>query len=801
MDTLIKDIRYGVRSFLRRPGFLVIAISTLALGIGATTAMFTVVNSLLLRPLQFPEPERIVLFYGVNPKLGTTEGNMSIPDIVDWQKQSQSFEQIAAFYTGGLFLSTGEETERVRAAGASPDFFPLFKINPISGRTFQPQDVVEDTVAAAVISHSLWQRRFGGTPGVVDSKITLNGKPVTIVGIMPAGFNYPRDTEIWVPLPLNPATENRVNHAYEVVTRLKPGVPLSQAQAEMDTINQRLEQAYVETNKGWGVRLIELRESLVGELRPSLLILLGAVAFVLLIACANVANLLLARAASRQKEIALRTALGASRLRVVRQLLTESVMLSTVSGLLGLALSLWLIKLLIAITPPNTPRLEEIRIDLRVFGFTLGVTVLSGLLFGLFPALQTSRPNLNETLKDSGQRGSDTGGRHGVGSLLIVSEIALSFILLAGAGLLIKSFIHLREINPGFNPDNVLAMRMALPPGKYPRDEPRAQIYKQLIDSVKATPGVQSAGAALSLPLRADDFNLGRGVIAEGRPLTPQEQISALYLPITPDYLLTLQVPLKAGRMFTDGDTAQSTKVAIINETMARHLWPGENPIGRRFIVWYDEKFYREVVGVVGDTKSSLDKEAEYQMYGPLAQDPNWGSLTLAVRTVGEPTAMASPVREAIQAVDKAVPTYRVRTLNDVVSASAAPRRAPMLLLSVFAGVAMLLAMLGIYGVTSYYVTQRTHEIGVRMALGAQIRDVLKLILSRAMLLAVVGIGIGVAGAVAMTRYMTSLLFGVEPIDTVTFIAVAIVLAAVVLVACLVPARRAAKIDPLEALK
>jgi putative ABC transport system permease protein len=554
METLIKDIRYGVRSFLRRPGFLVIAVSTLALGIGATTAMFTVVNSVLLRPLQFPEPEQIALFYGVNPKLGTTKGMMSIPDIVDWQKQSQSFEQIAAFNTGGLFLSTGEETERVRAASASPDFFPLFRINPISGRTFQSQDTVENSEAVAVISHSLWQRRFGGTPDVVNSKITLNGRPATVVGIMPAGFNYPRDTDVWVPLPLNPATQARVNHAYEVVTRLKPGVPLSQAQAEMDTINQRLEQSYVETNNGWGVRLVELRESLVGELRPSLLILLGAVAFVLLIACANVANLLLARAASRQKEIALRTALGASRLRVVRQLLTESVMLSTVSGVLGLALSLWLIKLLIAMIPPNTPRIEEIRIDLRVFGFTLGVTVLSGLLFGLFPALQTSRPNLNETLKDNGQRGSETGGRNRAGSLLIVSEIAFSFILLAGAGLLIKSFMHLREIDPGFNPNNVLAMRLALPPGKYAQGEPRAQIYKQLIDSVKAAPGVQSAGATLSLPLRADDFNLGRGVIAEGRPMTPQEQISALYLAITPDYLQTLQIPLKAGRTFTDQD-------------------------------------------------------------------------------------------------------------------------------------------------------------------------------------------------------------------------------------------------------
>ena len=801
METILKDIRYGVRSFRKRPGFLVIAISTLALGIGATTAMFTVVNSVLLRPLQFPEPERIVLFYGINPKQGITESNVSVPDVADWQKQSQSIEQIAAFTTGGFFLSTGDDTERVRGAGVSMDFFPLFKTNPIFGRTFQPQDVQEGAESVVVISHSLWQRHFGGTTDVVNRKITLNGRSSTIVGIMPAGFGYPRDSEIWSAFRLDPVAERRDNRYVSAVSRLKPGVPLSQAQAEMDTINQRLAQNYVETNSGWSAQLTELRESLVGELRTSLLILLGAVAFVLLIACANVANLLLARAAYRQKEIAVRTALGASRLRVVRQLLTESVMLSVVSGVAGLALSLWLIKLLIAVVPASTPRLEEIGIDLRVFGFTLGVTVLAGLLFGLVPALQTSRPNLNETLKDNGQRGSETGGRNRVGSMLIVSEIALSFILLAGAGLLIKSFMHLREINPGFNPENVLTMRLTLPIGKYKQGEPRAQIYKQLIDSVKTTPGVQSAAAVLSLPLRGDQFNVGRGVIREGRPMTPDEQTNATHLPITPDYFQTLQIPLKAGRTFTDQDTLESTKVAIINETMARQLWPGENPIGRRFTVWRDEKFPREVVGVVGDTNSSLDEAAWPQMYVPYAQDPNWGSLTLVVRTAGEPTALAGSVREAIKAVDKAVPNYNLKTMNDVVSTSAAPRRVPMLLFSAFAGVAMFLAMLGIYGVTSYYVTQRTHEIGVRMALGAQLVDVVKLVLSRAMVLALIGIGIGVAGAVALTRYMTTLLFGVKPFDTVTFIGVAIMLAAVVLVACLVPARRAAKIDPLEALK
>jgi putative ABC transport system permease protein len=700
-----------------------------------------------------------------------------------------------------VFISTGDEVERVRATAVTSEFFPLFKTNAISGRVLQADDMPEGRETAVVISHALWQRRFGGTADVVNRKITLNGEPATIVGIMPADFNQPRDTEVWTPLPLNPAEEARENRMLEVVTRLKPGVSMSQAQTEMDTINQRLAQTYVDTNTGWSVRLTELRESMVGELRTSLLILLGAVAFVLLIACANVANLLLARAAYRQKEIALRTALGASRLRVVRQLLTESVLLSLVSGIAGLALSLWFIKLLVAITPPNTPRFSEIGINWQVFAFTFAVTVLAGILFGLVPALQTSRPNLNETLKDSGQRGSETGGRNRVGSFLIVSEIALSFILLAGAGLMIKSFLHLREINPGFNADNVLTMRLTLPPGKYKQGEPRAQIYQQLVDRVKQTPGVQSAALVLSLPLGGDSFNVGRSVIREGRPMTADEQTNALHLPVSPDYFQTLQIPLKAGRTFTDQDAFNSTKVVIVNETMARALWPNENPIGRRFTVWRDEKFPREVVGVVGDTKSSLDKEPEQQMYVPYAQDANWGSLSLAVRTAGEPTALAGSVREAIRAVDKAVPNYNLKTMNDVISTSAAPRRIPMLLMSAFAGVAMLLAMLGIYGVTSYYVTQRTHEIGVRMALGAQIVDVLKLVLRRAMWLAVIGIGIGVAGAVAVTRYLTSLLFGVKPIDTVTFVAVAVVLAVVVFVACMVPARRAAKIDPLEALR
>ena len=801
MDTLLKDIRYAVRSFLKRPGFLVIAVSTLALGIGATTAMFTVVNSVLLRPLQFPEPERIVLFQGTTPWHGIHTKNLSVPDLADWQTQSQSFEQIAAFVTSTWFLENGDETERVRAAGVTPEFFPLFRTNPMHGRLFQPDDFQRGK-EPVVLSYAYWQRRYGGSTAVLNSKIKIGSESTAIVGIMPPGFTYPDDTEIWWSRQLQPANEARDNRYMSAVARLKPNVSIAQAQAEMDTINQRLAQNYPVTNTNWGVRLTELREHFVGELRTSLLILLGAVAFVLLIACANVANLLLARAAYRQQEIAVRTALGASRMRVVRQLLTESVLLSIVSGLIGLGLSIWLVKLLIAISPANSPRVDEIGIDLRVFGFTFGVTVLAGLLFGLFPALQTSRPNLNEMLKDSGRHGAESGGRNRIGGLLIVSEIALSFVLLAGAGLLIKSFINLREINPGFNADNVLVMRLVLLWPKYKEAEPRIQAYKQVIDNVKAIPGVQFAGAVLALPLKGDNFALSRSVIPEGRPMTPEEAVNARHLAVSGDYFQTMQIPLKSGRLFTDQDNSQSTQVVIVSERMARQLWPNENPIGRRFQIWRDEKFSREVIGVVGDTKvESVDKDTENQMYISYLQDSNWSGLTLVVRTTGEAGAFAGSVREAVRAVDKGIPTYNLRSMNDVVSIAAAPRRLPMLLLSSFAGVAMLLAMLGIYGVTSYYVTQRTHEIGVRMALGARIGDVLKLIMRRAMLLAVIGIGIGIAGAFAVTRYMTTLLFGVEPVDAITFVGVGIVLAAVVFVACFIPARRAAKIDPLEALR
>jgi len=618
---------------------------------------------------------------------------------------------------------------------------------------------------------------------------------------MPAGFNYPDDSELWVAFQPKLATEPRDNRYVNVVARLKPNVSLAQAQTEMDTINQRLAQNYPVTNTGWGVRLTELRERMVGELRTSLLILLGAVAVVLLIACANVANLLLARAAHRQKEIALRTALGASRMRVVRQLLTESVLLSLVSGLIGLGLSVWLLKLLIAISPANSPRIKEIGIDWRVFIFAFSVTILAGLLFGLVPALHTSRPDLNETLKESGRQGGTGSSRNRVGSFLIVSEIALSFILLASAGLLIKSFINLRRIDPGFTANNVLALRLAVTSQTYNSNEKRAQLYRQLVDQVKATPGVQSVGAILSLPLGGDTFNLGRSVIREGDAEVPENAINSNHLVITPDYFQTLKIPVKAGRAFNDQDNLDSVKVAIINEKLAQRLWPGENPIGKRFHVWRDEKFSREVVGVVGNTKQSLDEEANNQTYVPYAQDPTWSSLTFVVRTSGDPTAFAGSVREALRSVDKTLPTYNLKTMDDVVTTAAAPRRLPMLLLSAFAGVAIFLASLGIYGVTSYYVTQRTHEIGVRMALGAQLNQILRLVLKQGLVLVVVGVGIGAIGSWFATRLLSSLLYEVSVTDSVTFIVVAVLLIIVALLACYIPARRATKVDPMIALR
>jgi putative ABC transport system permease protein len=801
METFFKDLRYGIRSLLKQPAFTLVAVSTLALAIGGNSAMFTVVNAVLLRPLQYPEASRIVVLEGINPPRGITQSNMSIPDFADWQNQNQVFEQMAGFIAGGVLLNNGDETERVHGTAVTADFFTLFRTPSLRGRTLQPDDAQAGRDPVAVLSFGLWQRRFGANASVVGSKVTISGKATTIVGVMPQGFDYPNQSETWVPLPLDPAKEARDNRFISVIGRLKPGASVAQTKAQLDTINQRLAQSYHETNSGWTVKVSSLQDRLVSDVRLSLLVLLAAVAFVLLIACANIANLLLARASSRQKEMAVRTALGASRLRIIRQLLTESLLLSFFGGAFGLLLSFWLTRLLIALSPANTPRFDEIRPDTRVFIFTIALTLFTGLIFGLAPALQASRLDQSEGLKE-GSRGNAGGARSNrVRSMLMVAEIAMSFMLLVGAGLLIKSFMHLREVTPGFNADNVLTMRISVPPGKFQTGEPRLQFFQQAINQIHSLPGVQSVGMVLSLPLGGDTFNVWRGYIREGRPATPEESGDAAYLAATPDYFHTLQIPLIAGRSFTDQDVENTTKVVIVNETTARKLWPGQSPIGKRITIWPDEKFTREIVGIVGETKASLVNEPGEQMYVPYAQDSSWGSMSFVVRTSGDPANAAAAVRNEIRSLDKGAPVFNVRPMNDVLATSVAPRRTPMLLLSAFAGAALLLAIIGIYGVTAYYVTQRTQEIGIRMALGAQMSDVLKLVLKGGMALALFGIVAGLAGAFMLTRWMTTLLFGVKPTDALTFIAVSICLLATALLACYIPARRATKVDPLVALR
>ena len=801
MDTVWRDMKYGARVLLKSPAFAAIAILVTALGIGANTSIFSVVNAVLLRPLSYPESERLVWLTGVNPLQGITDSNMSVPDYADWVSRNQSFEQLAGFVTGGAQLLNNDEPERVRRAAVTGNFFRVFRTSPLIGRALQEEDAREGGDPVVVLSHGLWQRRFGADPNVVGSRVVVSGKSALVAGVMPPGFNFPEQTELWSPLALNPSAERRNNRYLEVVGRLKPGATVAGAQAEMDAINRSLAAEHDETNRGNGVRVTELREQLVGNLRPTLLLLLGAVAFVLLVGCANVANLLLARATSRRKEIAVRTALGASRARIARQLLTESFLLSLAGGAAGLLLSVWMTDLFVAVSPPNSPRFGEIKPDARVFLFTLGVTLVTGLLFGLAPAFQASQADLNETLKEGGRTGSEGAQRNRVRGLLVVSEIALSFMLLAGAGLLVRSFIRLRDVSPGFNPDGVLAMRLSLLPAKYPTDQQKRDFFRQAAERLAALPGAQSAGAVLTLPLGGDTFSVGRSFIHEGRPATPEESVNASFYLATPDYFRTMQIPVVAGRPFTDRDADQSPPVIIINETMARLHFAGENPVGKRIRMVADEKFMREIVGVVGDTRPSLETPAGPQMYIPYAQDATWNSMTLVVRAGDDPAGLAAGARGAIQSLDKTLPVYNVKTMNDVFAASIARRRSSMLLISAFALVALLLALVGIYGVTAYHVTQRTHEIGVRMALGAQRQDVLRMILGQSLRLTAGGLAVGLVLALALTRVMSGLLYDVKPNDPLTFAVGALLLAAVATLACYVPARRATKVDPMIALR
>lgn len=809
MDSLFKDIRYGVRSLLKRPGFAAIAVITLALGIGANTAIFSVVNTLLLRPLPFKEPDKLVQVWEANYKRGRNEMPVSYPNFADWRDQNQVFEQIAAYSDTTFNLTDTGEPERIQGEIVSPAIFPLLGIKPVLGRVLLPEEDHPNKVFSVVMTEGLWRRRFNSDQQIIGRTIKLDSENFTVVGVIPNVtdlFELQSDTELWVSVSQSFGFDNRYGHYLDVVARLKPGVTREQAQANMDTIAAALAAQYPSSNVDHAVRLVPLQQQIVGDFRLAALVLLGAVLFVLLIASANVANMLLARAASRKREVAIRTALGAGRWRIIRQLLTESLLLSALGGAVGLLLALWGVYLLVAFGPADLPRAREVAVDGRVLGFTFAVSLLTGIIFGFVPALQASRPDLNETLKESGRSTTGSAGHRRVRSLLVVSEIALSLMLLVGAGLLMRSFVKLQAVNPGFNPNNVLTMKISLSGPNYQKGAPIIAFHDQLVAKIKALPGVQSVATRSHVPIAADDGYANLSFAIEGRLPDAANRLTAFYNAVSPDYFRTMEIPVLKGRPFEARDDQKAQSVIIINETLARRYFSGEDPIGRRMTLNDEdpkEEDWATIVGIVRDTKPravDLTASPVAEMYMPFAQQPQ-SSTALMIRTTNNPESIAAAVRHEVQTLDKTQLVHSVRTMDRVMSEAVATPRFRTSLLGVFAVVALILAMVGIYGVMSYAVTQRTHEIGIRMALGARAADVLKLLVRNGMWPVLLGVMLGLAGAVGLTRLMVSFLFGVTPTDALTLATVSISLILVALIACCIPARRATKVDPLVALR
>jgi putative ABC transport system permease protein len=802
LDEVWQDLRYGVRMSMKQPGFTLIAVIALSLGIGANTAIFSVVNAVLLRPLPYQDPDRLVVLWETHPQivLRDERSNVSPANFIDWRDQSRVFEQVAALGgQRGFNLTTGGEPERIQGARVSVSLFSLLGVQPYLGRSFLPEEDQASQSRVVLLSHGLWQRRFGSDPGIIGKTLSLNLRSYTVVGVMPREFNFPEEVEVWTPMAFS-ADERKTRdfHYLNVIARLKPGVTLLQAQAEMSTLASRLEQQYPGSNAKRSVQLASLHEHLVGKVKLALLVLLGAVVFVLLIACANVANMLLARAATRQREIAIRLTLGATRLRLVRQLLTESVLLALLGGAFGVLMASWGVHLLIRLSPGNLPRLTGVSIDGRVLGFTLTLSILTGLVFGLLPALQAARFSLNETLKES-SRGAEGASQHRARSLLVIAEVALSLVLLLGAGLMIRSFMQLNRVSPGFKPDHLLTARLSPTTSKFRNEDEGIAFYQQVIEQVGALPGVVSAGAVTHPPM--SDINLRLDFAVEGRQATaPGEKTSAEARAVSPGYFETMGIPLLKGRDFTLHDHKQSARVAIINETMARKYWPNEDPMGKRLTMEI-ESVPRQIIGVVGDVRHwGLDQGARAEMYWPLFQKP-LVFMTLMVRTTSDPASFVAAVRREVSGIDKDQPVYSIKPMEQLISDSIAQQRLNLLLLTIFAGVALALAAIGIYGVMAYAVTQRTREIGIRIALGAQASDVFKLVIGQGIMQTLVGLTVGLVASFALTRVMKNLLFGVSTTDSRTFVFASLLLAGVALLACYLPARRAIKVDPLLTLR
>jgi len=803
METLLKDVRYGIRSLLKQPAFTAIAVITLALGIAGNTVIFSAVNSLLVKPLAFPELDRMVAIWEARLSQGVERNEVTMADYLDWRKQNQTFEQMGLYRWWSANLTGVEPPERIQGFLVSTNFLDVTGVKPFIGRAFSAEEDQPGKDAVVILNYGLWQRRFGGDANIVNQTVSLNGVKRTIIGVLPKEFNYPSGMDVMAPLALTPElASNRDNHTYYVLGRLKQNVSLPLAQTDLSTIAARLEKDYPQANTGHGVVVYPIVEDTVRFYARALWVLMGAVGFVLLIACANVANLTLARSSTRQREIALRLALGASRSRIIRQLLTESVMVALIGGALGVLIAYWGIDAMRAANPGEAakfaPGWEHLGINFPVLVFTLGVSVLSGALFGLAPAWQASKPDLNDALKEGGRT---TSSSHRLRNALVVCEVALALMLLVSAGLLLRSFLSLLNTDPGFNSTNLLTMKLVLPAAKYKDDQARAAFYSELLNRIRVLPGVESVAAVNYLPLGGS--NSSDIFLIEGLPEPPPgQEFIGRYRVCTPDYFQTMGIPILKGRAFTEQDKVDAPRVVIVNETLAQRYWPNQDPINKRmrFTGPLEKNPWIQVVGVVKDVKHALSLPMSSDYYLPQNQD-TWSSMVLVAKTKTEPMSMAAPIRQQVWAIDKDEPVFDVRTMQQVRALSVALYSFSSVTLTIFAAVALILSAVGIYGVMAYVVTQRTHEIGIRMALGARSRDVLRLVVRHGMTLALIGVGVGLGGAWALTRFMSSLLVGVSPTDAVTLSAVSLCLISIALIACYLPARRATKVDPLVALR
>ncbi|MFZ0062957.1 MAG: ABC transporter permease, partial [Pyrinomonadaceae bacterium] len=796
METLLKDLRYGIRGLLKRPGFTAVAIVTLALGIGANTAIFSVVNAVVLRPLPYAEPDQLVTLWETMP--GNDRRSVAPGNFVDWHSQNETFQDIAATFSGNFNLTSDSDPERIDGATITSNLMSILGVPAQLGRTFQPDDDDHQDRSVVILSDGLWKRRFGADRSVVGRTITIDEIPHTVVGVMPGGFQFPAHAELWVlgrnrnavslslvsQFPKNDWNHERDAHFLSVIGRLKPGMTLSQAQSNIAAITRRLEQDYPDTNSGLGSNVVPLHAQIVGNVRGILFILLGAVGFVLLIACTNVANLMLARATQRGREIAIRTAVGATRLRLLRQLLTESLLLSVVGGLVGLVVSVWAVDLFIKLSPGDIPRLNEASVDWRLLGFTLIVSLVTGIGFGLLPAFQATKTDLNSSLKEGGGKASEGQQRRRARSVLVATEIALAQVLLVGASLLAISYVRVMQIHPGFNAERVLTAKIAPSRKKYPDPRSRERFYATVLERLQALPGVESAGMVMDLPLSGSSMN--RGFRVQGQPdPKPDQNVAMDYQVVSPDYFATLEIPVKHGRGFTDTDTEGSERVIVINQSLSQRYWPNQDPIGKRLAIGESSKedSWRTIIGVVGDIRhASLSEAPVPTAFISYRQDlESWPRMGFAIKTKSDPATLVSLVRKELAAVDPSQPIYAIDPMEKLLRAAVAQRRFVMLLLGSLSAIAMALAMVGIYGVISFSVGERTQELGIRLALGARATDVMRMILSQGMRVALVGVVIGVGAAFALTRLLSGLLFEVSPTDPRTFLVVAGLLSSVAL--------------------